>query len=110
LREVPGTFGRKRKTPEDESSEAFSDPSTIRPFVVGRRGWLFSDTAKGAKASAVVYSIVETAKANNLNVYMYLVHIFSKMPGLEFKADPALLHDFMPWSQKIPGYCRNSEQ
>lgn len=84
--------------------------NAIRPFAVGRRGWLFSDTTKGAKASAVVYSIVETAKANNLNVYMYLVHIFSKMPGLDFKTDPALLDDFMPWSQKIPDYCRNTEQ
>jgi len=83
--------------------------NAIRPFVVGRRGWLFSDTAKGAKASAVVYSIVETAKANNLNVYMYLVHILSKMPELDFKTDPALLDDFMPWSEKIPNYCHNTE-
>ena len=82
--------------------------NAIRPFVVGRRGWLFSDTAKGAKSSAIVYSIVETAKANKLNVYMYLVHIFSQMPGLDFKTDPALLDDFMPWSQKIPDYCRNT--
>jgi len=80
----------------------------IRPFIVGRKNWLFSDTSKGAKASAVVYSIVETAKANNLNVYMYLVHIFSKMPGSDIKSDPALINDFMPWSQKLPDYCRNA--
>jgi len=42
-----------------------------------RKGWLFSDTKKGAKSSAVVYSMVEAAKANQLNVYMYLVHIFN---------------------------------
>ncbi len=82
--------------------------NAIRPFVVGRKNWLFSDTAKGAKASAVVYSIVETAKANNLNVYMYLVHIFSKMPGSDIKSDPSLINDFMPWSQKLPDYCRNT--
>ena len=60
----------------------------------------------------LVYSIVETAKANKLNVYMYmyLVHILSKMPGLDLKTDPALLDDFMPWSEKIPDYCRNTEQ
>jgi transposase len=81
--------------------------NAIRPFVVGRKGWLFSDTAKGAKASAVVYSIVETAKANKLNVYMFLVYIFSKLPGIDFKTDRALLDDFMPWSQKIPDYCHN---
>ncbi|WP_430734241.1 IS66 family transposase [Fodinisporobacter ferrooxydans] len=81
--------------------------NAIRPFVIGRKGWLFADTKKGAQASAVVYSIVETAKANQLNVYMYLVHIFSKMPGLDFKSNPSLLEDLMPWSQNLPNYCRN---
>lgn len=81
--------------------------NAIRPFVIGRKGWLFADTTKGAKASATVYSIVETAKANNLNVYMYLVHIFSKMPGIDFETNPSLLEDFMPWSHKLPDYCRN---
>jgi transposase len=81
--------------------------NAIRPFVIGRKGWLFADTTKGAGASAVVYSIVETAKANGLNVYMYLVHILSKMPATDFKTDPSLLEDLMPWSQKLPDYCRN---
>lgn len=79
--------------------------NAIRPFVIGRKGWLFSDTTKGAKASAIVYSIVETAKMNKLNVFMYLVHIFSKMPGTDFKAGQTLLEDFLPWSKKLPDYC-----
>ncbi|WP_131920943.1 transposase domain-containing protein [Heliophilum fasciatum] len=54
----------------------------------------------------MVYSIVETAKANNLNVFMYLVHLLSQLPGVDFKADPSLLADFMPWSEKLPDYCR----
>lgn len=83
--------------------------NSIRPFVVGRKSWLFADTKKGARSSAIIYSIVETAKANNLNVYMYLVHIFSKMPGTDFKDNPLLLEDFMPWSEKIPNYCRNTK-
>lgn len=83
--------------------------NAIRPFVVGRKGWLFADTTKGAKASATVYSIVETAKANGLNVYMYLVHILSKMPGADSKSDPSFMEDLMPWSQKLPGYCRNTK-
>lgn len=82
--------------------------NAIRPFVVGRKSWLFADTKKGATSSAIIYSIVETAKANNLNVYMYLVHIFSKMPGTVFKDDPSLLENFMPWSEKLPDYCRNT--
>ncbi len=81
--------------------------NAIRPFVVGRKSWLFSDTKKGAKSSAIVYSLVETAKANDLNVYMYLVHIFSTMPKLDFQRNPALLEDLMPWSEKLPSYCRN---
>ncbi|MBU7008905.1 transposase domain-containing protein [Phosphitispora fastidiosa] len=70
---------------------------------------MFSDTAKGAQASAVVYSIVETAKANKLNVFMYLVHILSTMPGVDFKTTPSILKDFMPWSEKLPDYCRNTK-
>lgn len=82
--------------------------NAIRPFVVGRKGWLFADTTKGAQASALVYSIVETAKANNLNVYMYLVHILSKMPAIDFETNPSLLEDLMPWSDMLPSYCRNN--
>ena len=81
----------------------------LRPFVVGRKAWLFADTKKGATSSAIVYSIVETAKANNLNVYMYLKHIFSKMPGMDFKDNPSLLQDLLPWSAKLPEDCRNNK-
>jgi transposase len=66
------------------------------------------DKYKGATSSANVYSIVETAKANNLNVYKYLTHIFSKMPGMDFKSDPSLLKDLLPWSSKLPDDCRNN--
>lgn len=83
--------------------------NAIRPFVIGRKGWLFADTPKGAGASAAVYSVVETAKANKLNVFMYLVHILNKMPEANFKTDPSLLEDFMPWSHKLPDYCRNTK-
>ncbi|MDT3701028.1 MAG: transposase domain-containing protein [Thermincola sp.] len=71
---------------------------------------MFADTPKGAKASAVVYSIVETAKANNLNVFMYLVHILSTMPGADFKGNSSIIEDFMPWSSKLPDYCRSTEK
>lgn len=81
----------------------------IKNFVLGRKSWLFADTTKGAKASATAYSIVETAKANQLNPYMYLVHLFSKLPSIDFKKDPSLLEEFMPWSQSLPDYCHNSK-
>ena len=56
--------------------------NAIRPFTVGRKNWLFSDTPKGAEASAAVYSIVETAKANGLNVYAYLEFLLRSMPSI----------------------------
>ncbi|AQS58044.1 IS66 family transposase [Desulforamulus ferrireducens] len=78
----------------------------IKPFVTGRKAWLFADTKKGAQSSAIAYSIVESAKANKINPYMYLVHIFQTMPGLDFKNDSTVLERLMPWSPELPDYCR----
>jgi transposase len=63
----------------------------IRPFVIGRRGWLFSATVNGAKASANLYSLVETAKANGHEPYQYLRHVFNELPGAETVEDVAAL-------------------
>jgi len=57
--------------------------NAIRPFVVGRKNWMFSDTPKGAHASAALYSIIETAKLNGLEPYRYLHHIFKELPKAE---------------------------
>jgi transposase len=54
--------------------------NAIRPFVVGRKNWLFSDQPHGASASAVLYSLIETAKVNNLEPYRYLLFLFDKLP------------------------------
>ena len=54
--------------------------NAIRPFVVGRKNWLFSDTVNGVKASANLYSLIETAKANGLEPYAYLRHVFTELP------------------------------
>ena len=55
--------------------------NAIRPFVVGRRSWLFADTVGGANASANLYSLIETAKANNVEPYRYLVALFKRLPA-----------------------------
>ncbi len=55
--------------------------SHIRPFATARLAWLFADTPKGAKASAVLYTLVESAKANNLDVYEYLKYLLAEMPN-----------------------------
>ena len=54
--------------------------NAIRPFVLGRKNWLFSDSVKGVKASANLYSLIETAKANGLEPYAYLRHLFTELP------------------------------
>ena len=56
---------------------------SIKPFVIGRNNWLFSNTSKGADASAVIYSIVETAKENNLNIFPYLEYLFKRLPNMD---------------------------
>lgn len=61
--------------------------NAIRPFVVGRKGWLFADTPRGAHASATIYSLVETAKANGLEPYHYFRHLFSKLPAATGRED-----------------------
>lgn len=65
--------------------------NSIRPFTIGRKNWMFSGSPEGAKASAATYSIVETAKANNLNPYNYLLFIFKYMPGVRFDEEPEWL-------------------
>ncbi|KVD78075.1 transposase [Burkholderia ubonensis] len=68
--------------------------NAIRPFVVGRKGWLFSDTVAGAQASANLYSLVETCKANGVEPYRYLVWLFTRLPLAATADDYA---DLMPW-------------
>ena len=80
--------------------------NSIRPFTVGRKNWEFSNSQKGAKASATVYSLVETAKANNLNVFKYLRYLLQKMPSLDFKNHPELLGDLLPWAEEPQKTCK----
>jgi transposase len=78
---------------------------SIKPFVIGRKNWLFANTPRGAKASAVCYSIVETAKENNLNPFTYLTYLFEKLPNIDIK-DGDALDELLPWSSTLPDECR----
>ena len=80
--------------------------NAIRPFTVGRKNWLFADTPKGASASAAVYSIIETAKANGLNVFVYLQHLLLYMPDTDWQNYPEELDDLMPWSSEVQEQCK----
>ena len=80
--------------------------NAIRPFTVGRKNWLFADTPKEAGASAAVYSITQTAKANNLNVYTYLQYLLLYMPDMDWRNYPEELDNLMPWSEAVQSECK----
>ena len=83
----------------------------IRPFTVGRKNWMMLNTPRGAQSSATLYSIAETAKANNLKPYEYfrflLDEIAEHLYGREHDPnDRAFLNDLLPWSDKLPDVCK----
>ena len=78
----------------------------IKPFVIGRKNFLFSDTPRGAEASAGMYSIVVTAKTNGLNPRKYVQWLLEEMPNAENPDDPAYLDSLMPWSESVPAEIR----
>ena len=81
--------------------------NAIRPFTVGRKNWLFSDTPKGAKASADIYSIVETAKANGLDVFKYFELLLTVLPSMEFLTNPDILEELLPWNEAVKKICKS---
>ena len=79
--------------------------NAIRPTVIGRKNWLFSVSEAGAKANAICLSLAETAKANGIDFYQYLVKLFTDLPNLPIHQQPKLLQDYMPWSTNIQATC-----
>lgn len=79
--------------------------NAIRPFTVGRKNWLFSASPKGTTASAMVYTMVEMAKANELNIYKYLTYLLEKRPGKEMSDEQ--LEQLAPWSETSKTICQN---
>ncbi|WP_340672936.1 transposase domain-containing protein, partial [Brevibacillus agri] len=79
---------------------------SIKPFVIGRKNWLFANTPRGAKASAIIYSVIETAKENGLNPFKYLMFLFEQLPQLPDPKNPEALDSLLPWSPSLPLTCR----
>jgi hypothetical protein len=82
---------------------------SIRPFTIGRKNWEFMNTIRGAKASAVFYSAVETERLNNLSSYYYADHLLTELPKLRDEngnIDTASLDHLLPWSETLPDNCR----
>ena len=78
--------------------------NAIRPFVVGRKGWLFADTPQGAEASALIYSLMETAKANHLRLDDYLLHLLSILPERAEQRKDFEMDDLLPWSEEMKSW------
>ena len=83
---------------------------SIKKFCVGKKNWQIIDSKNGAEASAMLYSLAETVKANNLKPYEYFVYLMyelMKYPRNNVPADSFV--DMMPWSDKIPEHCRKTK-
>lgn len=78
----------------------------IRPFVIGRKNWLFAGSPKGAAASAGIYTLLETARANGLTPMKYIKYILSDMPGSSFLEHPEYLDDYLPWNPMVKEMCQ----
>ena len=88
-----------------EISNAMAE-NAIRPFAIGRKNWLFSGSPDGATASACIYSLIETAKANGLVPRMYIQTLLAKIPGSDYLSNPNTMSALMPWSSEIQASCR----
>ena len=88
---------------DDSASER-----ALRNFTIGRKNWMTINTVRGAQASAVIYSITETARANSLNVYYYIKHLLTELPqlvGENGNTEQSMLEPLMPWSKTLPADC-----
>lgn len=88
---------------DDSASER-----ALRNFTIGRKNWVTINTTRGAQASAIIYSITETARANHLNVYYYIRYLLMELLKLKNKngiIDETNLEPLMPWSKELPNEC-----
>ncbi|MGN0691883.1 MAG: transposase [Oscillospiraceae bacterium] len=90
--------------PEVEMTNNLAE-RTVKPFVIDRKNFLFSDTEKGAEASAAM-PIIETAKRNGLDVYGYLLYLLTALPALGKEPSEESLIPLLPWSDSLPDYCK----
>ncbi len=80
----------------------------LRTFTIGRKNWMTINTVRGADASAIIYSVTETARANGLNVYYYMKHLLTELTRgvrADGSIDEKELEPLMPWSKDLPAEC-----
>ena len=86
-----------------------SAEQSIRSFCIGKKNFVMIDTISGAKASAIIYSLVETAKANNLNVYEYMKHLLTVIPNHMDDHNSDFCEKLLPWSDSLPEECKKKK-
>lgn len=79
---------------------------SIRGFCIGKKNWMMIDTVAGAQSSAIIYSIAETAKANNLKPYDYFEYLLTEIPKHLDDTDRTFMDDLLPWSMNLSANCR----
>ena len=82
----------------------------IRPYAVHRKNWLFADTIDGAEATAVMYTIVESAKQNNLKIEKYIEYLLAELSQLTVDEVKKGLNKYFPWSKELPEYLKSSNE
>ncbi len=82
----------------------------IRGFCIGKKNWQVIDTIRGASSSAMIYSIAETAKANNLKPYEYFEYLLTELPKHMEETDRTCIDDLLPWSDKLPDNIRKPQK
>ena len=78
----------------------------IRPFTIGRKNWVNMFSTNSAQASDVIYSLVETARANNIRVYDYLELLLTELPKHVDDKDNSFIQDLLPWSDNVQQKCQ----
>ena len=100
------TFLTDGRVPMDNNAAE----QAIRDFVIGRKNWMQIDTKAGAEASAMIYGIVETCKANDIKIYDYLEHVLTVMPEHMDDTNTDFLDDLLPWSENLPEKLKKKQQ
>ena len=82
----------------------------LRSFCLHKHAWKLIDSINGAKSSAIIYSITETAKANNLNPFSYLSHVLTVLKGHQDDTDYSFIEALLPWSEQLSEICRSKSK
>ena len=82
----------------------------LRSFCLHKHAWKLIDSIDGAKSSAIIYSITETAKANSLNPFHYLNHVLTVLKDHQDDTDYSFIEELLPWSEQLPEICRSKSK